>query len=56
MQTYNDFFDDEPSEDALMELEDGDYRDEVSEDYDEMAPIGMVMSDDPVKLYLKEIF
>ena len=51
----NDFFDDEPSEDALMELEDGDYRDEVSEDYDEMAPIGMVMSDDPVKLYLKEI-
>ena len=51
----NDFFDDEPSEDALMELEDGDYRDEITEDYDEMAPIGMVMSDDPVKLYLKEI-
>ena len=51
----SDFLDDEPSEDALMELEDGDYRDDITEDYDEMAPIGMVMSDDPVKLYLKEI-
>ena len=51
----NDLLDDEPSEDALLELEDGDYSDEISEDYDEMAPIGMVMSDDPVKLYLKEI-
>ncbi len=51
----NDFLDDEPSDDALLELEDGDYSDEISEDYDEMAPIGMVMSDDPVKLYLKEI-
>ena len=51
----NDFLDDEPSDDALLELEDGDYNDEIGEDYDEMAPIGMVMSDDPVKLYLKEI-
>ncbi len=51
----NDLLDDEPTEDALLELEDADFNDDVNDDYDETAPVGMVMSDDPVKLYLKEI-
>ena len=49
---------DEPSDDALLELDDADFGDESIEDYDENAfagGVGMVMSDDPVKLYLKEI-
>ena len=48
---------DEPSDDALLEIDD-DFSDEPIEDYDENAyagGVGMVMSDDPVKLYLKEI-
>lgn len=48
---------DEPNEDALLELEDSDLVEDISEDFNEDLLVGtnVVMSDDPVKLYLKEI-
>ncbi len=53
---HNNDLDDEPSDDALLELDDGDFTDEITEDYDDLSnSVGMIMSDDPVKLYLKEI-
>ena len=53
---HNNDLDDEPSDDALLELEDSDFSEEVVEDYDDLSnSVGMIISDDPVKLYLKEI-
>ena len=53
---HNNDLDDEPSDDALLELEDSDFSEEVTEDYDDLSnSVGMIISDDPVKLYLKEI-
>lgn len=48
---------DEPNEDALLELEDSELVEDISEDFNEdlLAGTNIVMSDDPVKLYLKEI-
>lgn len=48
---------DEPNEDALLELEDSELVEDISEDFSEdlLAGTNIVMSDDPVKLYLKEI-
>ncbi|MSS64123.1 RNA polymerase sigma factor RpoD [Velocimicrobium porci] len=49
--------DEGPNDDALLELEDSDLVEDIHEDFNEdlMAGSGVIMSDDPVKLYLKEI-
>ena len=53
---HNTDLEDGPSDDALLELDDADFTDEISEDYDDLSnSVGVIMSDDPVKLYLKEI-
>ncbi len=53
---HNTDLEDGPSDDALLELDDADFTEEVTEDYDDLSnSVGVIMSDDPVKLYLKEI-
>lgn len=49
--------DEGPNDDALLELEDSDLVEDIHEDFNEdlMAGSNVIMSDDPVKLYLKEI-
>lgn len=48
--------DDEPNESVLLELEkDSELSEDFTEDFTDEAAVSAVMSDDPVKLYLKEI-
>lgn len=48
-------FEDEPNDDALLELEQNDLLDEERDEYEEAPQASSYMSDDPVKQYLKEI-
>ncbi len=49
-------FEEEPNDDALLELEQNpDLLDEGSDDYEDISAVSSYMSDDPVKQYLKEI-
>lgn len=48
--------DDEPNESVLLELEkDSEISEDFTEDFTDEVAVSAVMSDDPVKLYLKEI-